>query len=96
MNKDTIFIHILDLLNEAVECDDAAMANLIRQRVYANNELADHPTIQVIGDEAPLLGMLGIVNGITERLTGNRVAAVYDDKTNELLRFDKWSEPEDV
>lgn len=82
---------ILDLLNEASVADIRAMEQLLNCRVPCNKTLANHPTIQVGGDDndSPVVGSIGLINGITERLTGKRVAAVYDDQWN-LLRFEEY------
>lgn len=82
---------ILDLLNEAVSADPRAIGQLLNSRAPCNGALADHPTIQVSGDDndSPVVGPIGLINGITERLTGKRVAAVYDDQWN-LLRFEEY------
>ncbi len=59
--------HVLDVLNEAVKADKAAIKNLIAQRVTCNKQLADHPTIQVAqnkeGNEWEV-GFLGVLNGL--------------------------------
>lgn len=57
---------MLKVLNEALEADSKAIANLCIQRVACNKALADHPTIEVgtyygMGYE---VGLLGILNGI--------------------------------
>lgn len=69
---------VIQTLNEAFEADPNAINALITMRVPCNQKLADHPTIQV-GGNPDVVGMLGVINGIVERLTGKRVAAIYGD-----------------
>jgi hypothetical protein len=71
---------VLDTLNEAYEADAPAINDLIEHRVPCNERLADHPTIQVGGNPTEV-GMLGVINGIVERLTGKRVASKWCDDT---------------
>lgn len=55
------------LLNQATELDPEAMLNLLGARVVCNQDLADHPTIQVgraAEDQPFTVGMLGILNGL--------------------------------
>ena len=51
------------MLNEALDLDGDALEALVTHRVPVNDGLADHPTIQV-GDEPPVLGPLGLLNGM--------------------------------
>ena len=69
---------ILRILNEAVKADARAVTLLIEQRVPCNAALAEHPSIAIVsgapGDPA-YVGVLGLLNGICEPLTGNRIVA---------------------
>lgn len=87
--NDTTFETILRVLNEACAADRDAMLRLIETRVACNDALADHPTIQVANDPEgkPIVGVLGLINGLCEPLTGRRVAVEIDDKTGEVIRF---------
>ncbi len=76
-SKDGLGI-VIQTLNEAFEADPNAINALITMRVPCNQKLADHPTIQV-GGNPDVVGMLGVINGIVERITGKRVAAIYGD-----------------
>lgn len=74
----------LKVLNEAYVADPAAIHALVCNRVPCNLALADHPTIQVEANvvatgETYSVGMLGIVNGLCEVITGQRVAVMYSD-----------------
>lgn len=56
---------VVNLLNDALKVDPQAVTALINTRVQCNNELADHPTIQVgLFDGEYRVGLLGILNGI--------------------------------
>ena len=75
---------MLQTLNEAYKADASAIHSLICNRVPCNQALADHPTIQVeINNMTPTetfsVGMLGIINGLVERLTGKRIAAKFSE-----------------
>jgi hypothetical protein len=68
----------LYVLNEAVERDRRAIDLLIEHRVNCNENLAEHPDITVTG-LVPVVGALGLINGILHRATGDMIAAVFDD-----------------
>lgn len=62
---------VVDLLNDLMRRDFAAVRALFELRVSCNAELASHPTVQVkfedAGGEAPIqfnVGLLGILNGL--------------------------------
>ena len=95
MNKKTQFDIVLDTLNEAFKADPLAMECLLKKYVPCRGKLADHPTIQVVFDAQSMcfkVGPLGLINGIVERLTGERVAAVYDD-LGDLTGFRRYLDP---
>ena len=84
----------IELLNEALTSDPEAMEVLFEVRIFCNEELANHPTIQVMdvqksdGSPAYKVGLLGLLNGIfgvDERGIG-AISAVYDD-TGDLVEF---------
>ena len=91
---------ILRVLNEAVTADRQAVKDLLSHKVVCNQSMADHPDILVgtrtteYGDEN-VLGTLGLLNGIIERVTGRRVAAVLTDPgpdgMRELQRFSVYT-----
>jgi hypothetical protein len=71
------------LLNELVVGDPEAAHQLVEFRVPCSDALANHPTIQVAGTgEKPLVGMLGVINGIfgTHMDGRGHIGAVYDDR----------------
>lgn len=74
---------VVRVLNEALKADHDAIATLVDYRVPCNEELTEHPTIQVQCNLRPMVGILGILNGI---LGDVGIMAVYDyDGT--LLEF---------
>ena len=93
----TVFVRIL---NEAYEADPSAIHSLINLRVPCNKTLADHPTVQVASEseamaECFFVGLIGIINGICEPLTGKRVAAKFSapdpqTKHSKLLGFTEY------
>lgn len=95
----TILDNIVEVLNSAVKCDPVAMGKLLENRVPCNEALANHSLVQSAecdfkfdDEQGPQkktldsVGPLGIINAIVEKLTGQRVAAEYDEEDN-LLRF---------
>lgn len=66
MIKETVTLdETIEYLNELIEVDRVAIAALIANRVPCNEELADHPTVQVYAQHGGfLVGMLGILNGL--------------------------------
>jgi hypothetical protein len=96
---ETTLDKIVEVLNSAVQNDPVAMKNLLGNRVPCNEALANHPLVQSAecdfefddeqGSQKKTLdsiGALGVINAIVEKLTGQRVAAEYDEEDN-LLRF---------
>lgn len=85
------------LLNEALKIDPVAIQTLIEYHTLCNEDLADHPTIQV--SEHPFkgytyrVGMLGILNGLfgTDEKSWGAIAAVFSDE-NKLIGFERYSE----
>jgi len=79
----------VDVLNSALNDDKEAITSLVENRVPCNNKLADHPTVQVSGEDDNFrVGLLGIVNGIFGCDGNNRgfIGADYDDDDN-LIKF---------
>ncbi len=86
----------VDVLNEAFAADPKAILALCEHRVPCNEALGNHPTIQVVGTkDGPIVGLLGIVCGIVERQTEEKLCAVFeDDERTKLLGFSLLSEIE--
>jgi len=113
MTPEEIFSTFLRVLNEAYEADPDALDALVSSRHICNQALADHPFIQVgtivtcyedggapIGrkDELYMIGLLGVINGICEPLTGRRIAASFSEPDSEgrsqLLGFKEYKPPQ--
>lgn len=85
--RQAVMDSVINTLNEAFTADPLAMHSLTCNRVPCNEALADHPTVQVlsppsmqgVSSTAAVVGMLGVINGIVEPLTGNRVAMKWDE-----------------
>jgi hypothetical protein len=71
----------VNILNQAYRADPEAISKMFAQRYSCNDNLADHPTIEVAGgDDAPHVGVIGIINGIVADITGEKVAVIYDER----------------
>jgi hypothetical protein len=73
--------HALQILNEMLAADPDAAKSLVETRVLCNEVLADHLTIQVMGDpDGFRVGLLGVLNGIfgTEGDGGGPIAAHFE------------------
>jgi hypothetical protein len=82
-NLDSLDI-FLKVLNEAYKADPDAIHSLICNRVPCNLLLANHPTIQVDTNDVAIggtwtVGLLGVINGICEEVTGERVAVMFSE-----------------
>lgn len=100
VNRQAVTDCVIDLLNHAIVCDPKAVHELLQRRVPCTEQMANHPTIQVLCEDDgsnPRVGMLGIINGFLERLTGERIAVSYlgDDQSRAecLQGFDRYDAP---
>lgn len=79
---------IVDLLNEALALDPAAIDSLLCTSIPANKGLMEHKTIQVLtknkNNDFPVLRVLGLINGIAG-IDGDIIEAIYEN--NCLVRF---------
>jgi len=100
MKKDEKLNVCLRVLNEAYAADPAAIHALLCNRVPCNKKLADHKTIQVEMNKVAsknsfAVGMLGVINGIVEELTGESVAVEFsepdDNNVRRIIGFVKYS-----
>jgi hypothetical protein len=67
MLKETIEIDDeIQLLNELLKLDPIAINSLVDQRIFCNNSIANHPTVQVssVDQNTTKLGILGVLNGL--------------------------------
>lgn len=81
---------VVNTLNEALKGDPEALTDLLNFNVPCNQSLANHPTVQVydIGNNQYAVSVLGLLNGVVEVLTGERIAAIYDEE-EKLISFTK-------
>ena len=85
---------VLSTLTEAYVADPIAIQSLMNIQVDCNSKLSDHPTVQVRDhDGIYQVGALGLINGIVERLTGQRIAAAFDE--NILVGFVQYKQVKD-
>ena len=81
------------LLNEALERDPDAVTQLVNLRVACNEQLAQHPTIQVhrFGD-IHKVGVLGLLNGALGGGPSGDIGAQgpLDPKTGQFLRVKRF------
>ncbi len=83
---------IVCLLQELFNSDPSAMDALVSHRPTCNEELANHPTVQVGCNKGRCtVGMLGIVNGLFyPDVTGRSpIQAVYENDELVGFRIDK-------
>jgi hypothetical protein len=95
--KQKLAAEIVDYLNEILRVDPQAITALIDNRIACNQELSDHPTLQVSGTVgSPTVGLLGIINGLVGvRADGwGYITAVYDDEEGRerLTHFERSKE----
>lgn len=83
---------IVELLNDLLSLDPAAINMLFRHRVQCNTNTRDHPTVQVLKTKfCDALGILGVLNGLcgVDKEGWGLVTAVYnDDKCTDIERFE--------
>jgi len=88
---------VINVLNRALKADPGAVREVFAHRTPCNKDLAHDPTVQVLQccDGDLTVGALGLINGIVEEMTGERVVAIYDDVGGngfELVRFEVYNE----
>lgn len=73
----------IEALNAAFAADPKAMREIFAWSTGCNKTLADHPTVQVGDREGEYyVRVIGILNGVIEPITGERIAMLYDDDKN--------------
>jgi hypothetical protein len=82
-------------LNEILDLDRSCIECLIANRIPCNEELAEHPTVQVSSNYS--VGILGLINGYLGSYDDGQhagwgpITAIYD--TNDrLIRFERTAE----
>ena len=79
---------IVELLNEALKADPKTMQALIDHRIKCNDALANHPDIQV--NKKSEVGILGIINGISWRVAGEKICITVDDNDGTVTSFTRF------
>ena len=66
MNKTIDLQNVIDYLNGLLKADRRALQELVSTKVKCNENLAFHPTVQVIvtGPDQYETGVLGVLNGL--------------------------------
>ena len=96
--KITLARELCGYLNELLALDEEAILAFCENRVPCNDQLADHPTIQVspnedtgISSKKYSVGILGIINGfVGVRYSDGYgyLCAVYNDEETKIIRFE--------
>ncbi|MFA5203006.1 MAG: hypothetical protein WC708_01135 [Lentisphaeria bacterium] len=89
LSKIRIAHELIEYLNTLIEIDPDAIGELIEARVPCNEQLLNHPTVQVLKEDeraVPQVGFLGVLNGFMGVSNGHIIAS-FDDETGKLLRF---------
>lgn len=74
----------VDKLNEFTKLDPSAMESLVIARVVCNQDIADHPTLQVsVVKESFVLGLLGVLNGLFS-VEGKYVCVTWDGEPKQI------------
>ena len=77
---------VVEFLQELIELDPEAVAELVAARVPCSRALADHPTVQVgaAKDGGFEVGILGVLNGMcgTRKDSTGFVSVLVDDDGN--------------
>jgi hypothetical protein len=72
----------VDTLNQLLQLDKDACAELLACRAKVNKDVAGHPHIRVQGDgDKSRLGILGILNGVLAGAGQDRVAMITDENS---------------
>lgn len=89
---------VIAFLNELVEKDRAFMSALITHWIPCNEDIADHPTVQVFRNNGQAFaGLLGVLNGFmgiidTGKKSGWGPITVICDDTGRIDKFVRTEE----
>jgi hypothetical protein len=79
---------VADQLNEYLKFDAGAVHALATFQVDCNNDLADHPFVQVRSDGAAhSVGMLGLINGLLLSVGPDVIVGCFGGN-GEIIRFE--------
>lgn len=78
----------IDILNDIIKTDPAAVTALVNYRVPCNEALANHQTVQVRGSNQTV-SMLGLINGLfgVDEDQYGYIAVVIVQETGEATKF---------
>jgi hypothetical protein len=83
---------IIDNLNSILECDKKSIEELIEHRITCTMELAKHPTVQVLYNDAiksNTVGFLGMLNGVLgAREDGFGYVTALCDEAGHIIKFE--------
>jgi hypothetical protein len=89
-----------NMLNELLKLDYECTAALIRHHECCNKSVTEHPTIQVQcygKDKHPLLGIVGVINGMFGIREDGMGAICYEsDENDKILGFKITPPAEDI
>ena len=101
--KSVTYKDAIKLLNELHEIDPMAISILFGTSARTNQEMADHPTVQVgtkgrCGQYQLSLSFIGILNGLfgSDKNGNGRIAVMVDDKTDRVTGFCEFKKQEQV
>ncbi len=90
---------VVDLLNELLSCDHAAVQALVRSRVPCNERIHAHPTVTTDGEVVGLIGILNGLFGFDGVANRGPIAFAYDDgdgEASDIIDFRLTDVGEDV
>ena len=83
-------IELIQRLNALIQVDDVrdCLGRLLETRIPVSQVVAEHPTIQVVGDPAHV-GLLGLLNGLVGVLPNGLgyISASMDGESGALMHF---------
>jgi len=77
--------HVVKVLNDMLASDAQATNNLFNYRVKCNQELAEHPTVQVKSNYT--VGLIGVINGLLGEGGEPLICVTTDDATDDIVEF---------
>lgn len=83
--------NILTILNHQLATDPDAIHDLLKCRVFCNDQLADDPfiTCAIHGDSIYSISALSMINTIMNIIGEPLIHVVWDNNTNKIIKFDK-------
>ena len=97
IKKEISVYSVVDTLNELLKLDPLTINALFRLRVHCGEDLANHPSVQVLAtkragnEDANVysVGLIGIINGFfgSNKDAIGCIAMCLDDKTHDITNF---------